>query len=111
MTAPVDVSTIVPSKVKPWVGLVSSLLTLGVPYVLSVSDALPQPWPVVIGLVIAVLGAVGIYKAPYKPTGVVLAPDTPQVAQASVEAGAVDAAASSAPLPPLGEYQNPFDPK
>lgn len=88
MTTP-DINEIIPSKAKTWVGLLTSLLTLGVPYALSVSTALPPPWPVVIGLVIAVLGALGIYKAPYKPTGTVLAvdPSAPVVAD-SVPASA-----------------------
>lgn len=109
MTTPTpDITEIVPSKLKPWVGLVGSLLTLGVPYVLSVSDSLPAPWPLVVGLVIAVLGALGIYKAPYKPTGTVLAVD-PKAEKVS------DSVPANAPVavhpndaPPAGGYQNPW---
>lgn len=119
MNQPVpDINEIIPSKAKTWIGLVSSLLTLGVPYVLTVSTSLPAPWPVVIGLVIAVLGALGIYKGPYKPEGTILAvdPSAPKVA-ASVPDNAPVArptytgplTGSTAPLPPPpGEYRNPY---
>lgn len=84
MTTP-DITALIPSKAKAWVGLLSSLLTLGVPYVLSVTDTLPSPWPIVIGLVIAALSWLGIYKAPYTPAGATLAPDTPAVAAAAAQ--------------------------
>lgn len=108
MTAP-NISDIIPSKAKTWVGLVSSLLTLGVPYVLSVSEALSPPWPVIIGLVIAVLGALGVYKAPYQPEGTTLAvdPTAPTVAP-SVPSNAPVAAAPTAVPPPTGGYPNPW---
>jgi len=73
-TPNIDLESIVPSKAKAWVGLFGSLVTFVGPYVLSSTDALPAPWPVVIGIVFAVLTTLGIYKAPYKPTGTVLAP-------------------------------------
>lgn len=82
MTTP-DLSSLIPSKWKTWVGLVGSLLTFVVPYVLQISVGLPAPWPAAIGLVLALLTAFGIYKAPYKPEGTVLAPDTPAVAAAA----------------------------
>ena len=75
MTAPqFNLEDIVPSKAKTWVGLIGSLVTLIGPAILSSTDALPAPWPLIIGLVFAALTALGIYRAPYKPTGTVLAP-------------------------------------
>ena len=68
MTAPVvDITEVVPSKIKTWIGLIGSLLTFVVPYALQYAVYLPDPWPVVIGAVIAALTALGIYKAPYTP--------------------------------------------
>ena len=103
MTAPVDITNLLPSKAKTWVGLFGSLLTLGVPYVLQFSTDLPAPWPVVIGAVIAVLTALGIYHAPYAPTGTTIAPDTPEVA-----AAAAGTAPKATPPPESGPYHNPW---
>ena len=76
MTAPVpDLSFIIPSKAKTWVGLLGSALSFAVPYLLQVTDTLPAPWPAVIGVVLFILSALGIYKAPYARTGTVLAVD------------------------------------
>lgn len=52
---------------KSWAALLGSLLTLLIPLVLRVADLLPPPWPAVIGAVIAVLTAFGVYQAPYQP--------------------------------------------
>jgi predicted anti-sigma-YlaC factor YlaD len=52
---------------KSWVALGGSLLTFIVPWVVQVSVALPPPWPAVIGGVVAVLTALGVYRAPYAP--------------------------------------------
>ena len=54
---------------KSWAALAGSLLTLLVPLILRVADLLPPPWPEVIGAVIAVLTAFGVYQAPYQPVG------------------------------------------
>jgi L-lactate permease len=97
MTEPVNLTDLVPSKAKTWVGLVGSVLTFVVPLIVSVEDYLPSPWPGVIGAVLAVLTALGVYKAPYQPTDTVLAPDTPAVA----------AAARQAP-PSAGGHQSPW---
>ena len=51
---------------KAWVGLLGSFLTFIIPWVVQESDHLPYPWPFVIGAVVAVLTAVGIYHAPYQ---------------------------------------------
>lgn len=87
MTAP----TVTPSKWKTWIALAGSALTFVVPLIVSVEDYLPSPWPSVIGGVIAVLTAVGVYKAPYVPPGAVVVAD-PQVV----------------PAPPVGGYRNPW---
>ena len=52
---------------KSWVALVGSLLTFIIPWVVQYSTLLPAPWPAVIGAVVAVLTAVGVYHAPYQP--------------------------------------------
>lgn len=52
---------------KSWVALLGSLLTFIIPWVVKYSDLLPSPWPAVIGAVVAVLTAAGVYHAPYQP--------------------------------------------
>ena len=52
---------------KAWVSLIGSLLTFIVPWVVQVSTTLPEPWPALIGAVVALLTAFGVYHAPYKP--------------------------------------------
>jgi hypothetical protein len=90
----VNLEEIVPSKAKTWVGLVGSVVTFVAPLVLSVSDALPSPWSAVIGAVLAVLTALGIYKAPYLPPETVVVPES---------------VATGVQLPPSeGEYRNPW---
>ena len=69
-----QLETLVPSKAKAWVALIGSVLSLIIPYVLAISESLPEPWPAVIGVAVAVLTALGVYRAPYKPTDTVLAP-------------------------------------
>lgn len=102
MTAPVDITELVPSKAKTWVGLFGSVVTFVAPLALSVSDALPSPWPAVIGAVLAVLTALGIYKAPYKPSS-----DAVLVPQAAVaDDPYFPPATPNNPLP--GEHQNPW---
>jgi hypothetical protein len=74
MTQPITIIEIVPEKWKTVVGFIGALLSFVVPLALSVSDTLPPPWPAVIGAVVVVATALGIYKAPYKPEGTTLAP-------------------------------------
>lgn len=100
MTAPFDITEIIPSKAKTYVGLIGSLVTFIAPLALSVSDALPAPWPAVIGGVLAVLTALGIYKAPYKPTA-----DTVLVHKSEV---ATPGLPPATPQNPVGPYQNPW---
>jgi protein-S-isoprenylcysteine O-methyltransferase Ste14 len=91
VTAP-DLSFIIPSKAKAWVGLLGSALSFVVPFVLQVTDSLPAPWPAVIGVVLFLLSALGIYKVPNTPPGsVVVADPRPQVA-----------------VPVDGSYRNPW---
>lgn len=52
---------------KSWVALIGSFLTFIVPWVVQYSSLLPSPWPAVIGAIVAVLTAVGVYHAPYQP--------------------------------------------
>lgn len=52
---------------KSWTALIGSLLTFIIPTVVSLSTSWPEPWPAVIGAVVAVLTAVGVYHAPYRP--------------------------------------------
>lgn len=85
MTTPVP-----PSKAKAWIALVGTLLTAIVPYVLQYSTALPAPWPALIGGMVALLTVLGVYHAPYKPTGTVIVQDPSPAA------------------PPPGGYQNPW---
>ena len=52
---------------KAWTGLIGSLLTFIVPWVVQVSAGFPAPWPALIGAAVALATAVGVYQAPYQP--------------------------------------------
>lgn len=89
MTAP-DLSLIVPTKWKPWVAFVGSLLTFIVPTVLEFSTSLPAPWPAVIAAVVAGLTWLGVYKVPYAPKGtepVIVPSDVPTTVHVSPTPG------------------------
>lgn len=103
MTTP-DLSSLIPLKWKTWAAGIGALLTVVVPYVIEIEAYLPNPWPLVIGVVIAVLGVLGVYHAPYTPTGAVIAPAP------ATPAEPVTAAPVSAPVAvrPSGEYPNPW---
>lgn len=90
MTAP-DLSGLVPSKAKAVVGLIGSAVSFVVPYILAVEQYLPSPFPAVIGVVLFILSALGVYHAPFAPKGTVLVPE-----------------AQSLPPTP-GHYQNPWE--
>lgn len=81
-----NIEGVVPTKYKAIVAIISGLLTIGVPWILQASTSLPSPWPGVIGLVIAALGALGVYRVPAVPDGHVIVPVS--VAQAGVNASA-----------------------
>lgn len=113
MTNPsVTITTIEPSKSKTWVAVIGGLLTVAIPLILSVSEALPEPWPAVIGAVVAVLTATGVYKAPYKPQGttVVATRDLEQIATPTPAPDVPDAPETPVvhPTPGLGGYKNPW---
>lgn len=74
MTTPI-VTTIEPTKAKGWVALVTTVLTVAVPYILSVSTYLPDPWPAVIGGIIGLLGVVGVVKTPNHPANTSIVPN------------------------------------
>lgn len=75
MTTPnPTITTLEPSKSKTWIAAIGGALTIVVPIVLSVSTSLPDPWPALISAVVAVLTAVGVYKAPYRPEGTTVVP-------------------------------------
>jgi hypothetical protein len=85
MTAPVPMTAH-----KSWVAAVGGLLTVVVPLLLQVATYLPDPWPALIGGVIALATVLGVYKTPNKP----VAPVAPPVAPPS--------------QPPTGGYTNPW---
>lgn len=110
MSSPLNIETIVPAKWKPYIGLVGSVASFAVPYLIKAEEWLPSPWPVVIAAVIAGLTFLGIYKAPYVPPGAVLAPNTPAVAvaaQAAVTQEAVSQASATNPLANV-PYKDPW---
>lgn len=51
---------------KAVVGLIGSLLTFIIPFIVQISGALPPQWQAVIGGVVALLTAFGVYKVPNK---------------------------------------------
>jgi hypothetical protein len=113
MTAPFDINEVVPSNAKTYVAAVGSVVTFIAPLLLSISDTLPAPWPAVIGGVLAVLTALGVYRAPYKPTD-----ETVLVHKSEVATPEPAAATPQNPLPPSvgqvggggngGTYTNPW---
>lgn len=55
------------TAMKAVVGLIGAVLSFVVPFVLQVSAVLPAPWPAVIGGVVALLTATGVYRTPNRP--------------------------------------------
>lgn len=115
MTNPTpSITTLEPSKSKTWIAAIGGALTVIVPIVLSVSTNLPEPWPAVISAVVAVLTAIGVYRAPYRPEGTTVVP-TAELKQVAVplppSAPASDISLSPPPTPGLGGTYppNPFD--
>ena len=53
---------------KAWTGLIGSLLAFIVPWVVQQSANFPQPWPALVGAVVALATAFGVYSAPYSPS-------------------------------------------
>ena len=52
---------------KSWTALIGALLTFIIPTLVSASTSWPEPWPAIISAAVAVLTAVGVYHAPYRP--------------------------------------------
>lgn len=52
---------------KSWTALVGAFLAFLVPSLLQWSLSAPPPWPAVVGALVSVLTAVGVYNAPYRP--------------------------------------------
>lgn len=93
---------VIPSKLKTWTALAGSVLAVVIPLLVSVEDMLPAPWPAVIGAVIAALTALGVYKAPYVPTGTVLVPE------AQVKSTPAPAQPTTTTELTAGTYSNPW---
>jgi hypothetical protein len=106
VTAP-DLSFIIPLKYKTYVSLIGSALSFVVPFVLQSVDALPAPWPAAIGVVLFLLSALGVYKAPYKPTGTVLVPEKSAVPNTELYGTVTDA---ETPDVISGTFKNPWKP-
>lgn len=75
MTTPV----VPASKMKAVVGLIGALLAAVVPLLVQISTSLPDPWPALIGGVIALLTMLGVYKTPFLPPGTAIVPTNPVV--------------------------------
>jgi hypothetical protein len=111
MTQP-TITTLEPSKSKTWIAAIGGALTVVVPIVLSVSTNLPEPWPAVISAVVAVLTAVGVYKAPYRPEGTTTVPtaELTQVATPLPPSVPSDISLRPTPSPGLGgDAKGPWD--
>ena len=53
---------------KSWTAFVGSLLAVLIPWLLTtVVPTLPEPWPALVGGIVALMTAVGVYHAPYQP--------------------------------------------
>lgn len=76
MTTP-DLSGIIPTRYKTLATIIGTGLSFVVPLLLNVTDSLPAPWPAVIGVILWVLTALGVYHAPYLPKNTVIAPAPP----------------------------------
>jgi hypothetical protein len=115
MTQPMQptITTLEPYKSKTWIAAIGGALTVVVPLVLSFSTSLPEPWPALIAAVVAVLTAVGVYRAPYKPEGTTVVP-THELTQVATPlpptAPASDISLRPKPTPGLGgDVQGPWD--
>lgn len=100
MTAPFDITEIIPTKYKAWVGLIGSVLTLVVPFILQSEQYLPTGANLAIGGVLAVLTALGIYRTPYAPPSAVLVHE-------SVVNSSPDLPPAT-PDNPVGPFKNPW---
>lgn len=62
---------------KAWAALIGSFLTFVIPTLVSVSANWPPPWPAVLSCAVAVLTALGVYNAPYRPVQPTVQPSKP----------------------------------
>lgn len=105
MTTPTPVvTTVEPTKAKSWVALVGSVLTVAFPLLASAQNWLPDPWPAVVGGVLAIGTALGVRWTPYAPQGTVIVPSD-QVT--SLPAGVGYTPVPDQPVAPV-EYTNPY---
>lgn len=75
MTTPTPVvTTVEPTKAKSWVALLGSVMTFLVPMLVSAQEYLPDPWPAVIGAVLAVCTYFGVRQTRNVPKGTVAVP-------------------------------------
>lgn len=63
-------------KLKAYVALLGGILTVAIPTVIDFAVYLPPQWQAVVGAVVALLTALGVYAAPNRPKGAVIAPAT-----------------------------------
>lgn len=68
MTTP-DLSGLIPTKWKPWVAALGTILSYIIPTVSASVVGLSQPWPTVFAAVLTVLAWFGVYGVPYAPKG------------------------------------------
>lgn len=52
---------------KAYTGLIGSLLTFIVPWIVQVTAGAPDPWPSLVAAAVALATAFGVYRAPYAP--------------------------------------------
>ena len=75
MTTPTPVvTTVEPTKAKSWIALAGSVLTFFVPLLTAAQGWLPDPWPAVIGGVLAIGTALGVWKVRNVPEDTVAVP-------------------------------------
>lgn len=94
-----DFSELIPTKFKPWVALLGSVLTFLVPSVTAAVTDVGGVWPGVLAAVLAGLTWLGVYRVPYAPKGTVpvLVPEV-RDSQTVIPPN----------VPPAGEYRNPW---
>jgi len=57
-----------PVHAKAWTALIGSLLTFIVPFIVQQSANWPEPWPAIVGIVVALLTFFGVYRVPNQLT-------------------------------------------
>jgi hypothetical protein len=106
MTSPNPiVTTIEPTKAKSWVALLGSVMTFLVPLLAEMQGSMPDPWPAIIGAVLAVATFFGVRQTRNVPKGTVAVPGD--------QVTALPAGVSYTPVPdnPADGYVNPYKAK